>query len=218
MANNVSITQGAGTSFGTDDVAGVHIPLVKIVHGEEDSATRTSAADPFPVTATGSVALTAGETHIGEVGGNSIAITPAITVTAGAYSAADVVGGRQTLTDAMRVTSGTGVLQDIILTTKDGELLEGYILLFDTTTASSIADNAAFVWGSGDQAKLLAFVTVVSANWTVLDGDGVCHKQNLGIVVQANGAKHLYAYFVTTGTPTFGTTSDLGIRYKFQRD
>jgi hypothetical protein len=40
MANNVAVTAGAGTTMATDDVAGVHYPVVKLATGTEDSAAR----------------------------------------------------------------------------------------------------------------------------------------------------------------------------------
>lgn len=40
MSNNVPVTAGSGTNVGTDDCAGVHIQLVKLVDGTEDSTTR----------------------------------------------------------------------------------------------------------------------------------------------------------------------------------
>ena len=40
MANNVAWTEGSGTTIGTDDVAGVHIQLMKLVSGTEDATDR----------------------------------------------------------------------------------------------------------------------------------------------------------------------------------
>lgn len=40
MANNVTITQGTGTTVATDEVAGVHYQAVKLVSGTEDSIDR----------------------------------------------------------------------------------------------------------------------------------------------------------------------------------
>lgn len=221
MANNVAMTQGTGTDFATDDVGGVHYPYVKIAFGSDNTATIASTSDPFPISdAGGSITVDAGagENHVGEVGGNSTVITPTVTVTAGAYSAGDVIGGRITLTNAMRITSGTGVWQDLFITTADGETPELWALLFDSTTASSISDNAAFAWGAGDHAKCLAAVHIAAADWLTIGSDGVLHKQNLGIVVAANGSQNLYAYLVAVGTPTFGATSDVVARFKFLRD
>ncbi len=167
---------------------------------------------------TGPIALSAGETFIGQVGGETRTIRPSITVTAGAYSAGDVVGGRLTLTNAMRVTSGTGVLQDILMTCADGEAPELWVLLFNATTASSIADNAAFAWGAGDHAKLVGFVHIAPEDWITIGGDTVCPKENLGIVVEANATTNIYVYLVTVGTPTFAATTDVSAAFKFLCD
>jgi hypothetical protein len=152
------------------------------------------------------------------VGNKATIITPAITVSTSIYAADDVVGGRLTLTNAMRVSSGTGLLTDILMTCADGETFGSRILLFDTTTASSIADQSPFTWGAGDHAKLLAIVNIATGDFTTIAGDTVAHKQNLNILVAANGSANLYAYVLATGTPTFGAATDLSIRFKFVQD
>lgn len=53
MANNILIDQGSTTTLGTDDCAGTHISLVKLVNSTEDSTTRTGVAgDPLHVQGT----------------------------------------------------------------------------------------------------------------------------------------------------------------------
>ncbi len=49
MADNVSITAGAGTSVASDDISGVQHQRVKIGHGADGSATDVSHASPMPV-------------------------------------------------------------------------------------------------------------------------------------------------------------------------
>lgn len=50
MADNYAVTQGSGTTMASDDVAGVHYPIVKMAHGAADSATMVSSASPLPIT------------------------------------------------------------------------------------------------------------------------------------------------------------------------
>lgn len=52
MADNVTITQGSGTSIATEDVSGVQHQKVKIEFGTDGVATMVSASDPLPVSAT----------------------------------------------------------------------------------------------------------------------------------------------------------------------
>jgi hypothetical protein len=51
IADNVSITAGAGTSVASDDIGGVQYQRVKITHGPDGTADDASAAAPLPVTA-----------------------------------------------------------------------------------------------------------------------------------------------------------------------
>lgn len=179
------------------------------------TALTISVTNPMPVT--GSISF-ASEGFIGVVGGSCAVVTPTITVSTATYAAGDVVGGKITFTDAMRITSGSGVLQDLLITTLDGELLTGTLLIFDSDPTANIADNAAWAWSAGDHAKLQAKIEVVSGDYDIYDGDAIAHLRNLGIVVKANGVDNLYGYFITNSTPTFTATNDLQMRAKFFRD
>lgn len=198
MANNIDVKDAAAATqtMKTTDNAGVHTP-----HTNVDN--------------TVSAQLVASEEFTGQSGAWATIITPTVTCTAGAYSAGDVIGGRLTLTNAMRITSGTGILQNIILTTADGETPELWIPFFDSATASSIADNAAFAWGSGDHAKFLGAVHVETADWQTRGSDGVYDSGPLARIVAANGSRNLYAYIMAVGTPTFGATTDVTFRSAF---
>jgi hypothetical protein len=157
-----------------------------------------------------------GEDHIGSVGSNPpTIIRPSITVSLSAYTAGDVVGGEITLTDAMRVTSGSGYLDSVIIHDTDNEKAAFTLLFFDADPAANVADNAAFSWGTGDPAKLLAKVTVATVDYETLATDAVWYRGDMRIPVKANGSKNLYLYIVTTGTPTFTATTDLRMAFGF---
>lgn len=50
MADNYTTNAGSGgNTFASDDVGGVHYPYVKTAFGAADTATLTSATNPFPV-------------------------------------------------------------------------------------------------------------------------------------------------------------------------
>ena len=49
-ADNISVTQGSGTTMATDDVGSAHYQRVKSVWGADGSVNDTSAAAPMPVT------------------------------------------------------------------------------------------------------------------------------------------------------------------------
>lgn len=49
MADNVAITEGAGTQIAADEVGGVKYQRVKVAHGDDGVAVDTSEANPLPV-------------------------------------------------------------------------------------------------------------------------------------------------------------------------
>lgn len=219
MSDNVAITPGTGATAAADNIGGVLYQRVKVTHGADGSATDVSSASGLPVEIVAGTVALSGEDHIGQLGGHVAVIRPTITVTAGAYSAADVVGGELTLTNALRISNGTGVLQDIVITTEDGEAFQCTILVFDANPAANVSDNGAWAWGSGDHDRLIAKVVVATSDYTTLGGDGVAHLKNLGIGVKgADGTTSLYAYIIATDTPTFAATGDLNVAFKFLQD
>ena len=53
MADNIAVTAGTGTTLATDDIAGVHYPRTKLVHGADGvNAGDVSTANPLPVVLT----------------------------------------------------------------------------------------------------------------------------------------------------------------------
>lgn len=58
MSDNVFITPGVGSTIATDDIAGVQYQRVKATFGVDGAATDVSAANPLPITAPGTIAVT----------------------------------------------------------------------------------------------------------------------------------------------------------------
>ncbi len=162
--------------------------------------------------------LPAGTEHIGEVGGNTTLITVVPTITAGAYSAGDVVGGELTLTNAMRISSGSGVLHSLTLFDADNEGAAMEVIFFDANPAGTYTDNNAPTWDASDEGKFLGKVSIGTGDYITVNAMKMVSKTNIGLAVAANGAQHLYAIVVVTGTPTYGTTTDLTFRFGFLRD
>lgn len=53
MADNVSVTQGSGTTMATDLIGSVHHPRIKIQTGEDGVANDVSSTNPMPVSLSG---------------------------------------------------------------------------------------------------------------------------------------------------------------------
>jgi hypothetical protein len=192
-----------------------------------DTAASSSATDGDYVTvntdATGRLwthagAIDAGETHIGEVGGNTAIIRLNPTITAGAYSANDVVGGEITLTGAMRTSGGSGILQSLTVHDADSESAALEFYFFDSAPGAAIADNGAFSWNATDEDKYLGMVSVLTGDYITRGGDVFATIRNIGLPVVATGSADLFLYIVLTGAPTFTATSDLTFTFGFLRD
>jgi len=239
MANNVAVTAGSGTTMHTDDVAGVHYPVVKLADGTEDASTRVAAGNGVAAAAlrvtiasdsTGVIAVTdnggsltadigAGENHIGEVGGHTLPLRPTVTVsTSPAYTSGDTIGGKITLTNAMRVSSGSGVLQSLLLFDAANQKPVGNIFLFDADLTGTMTDNSAVTWNTADFAKCLGQFPVATADWVTVSSRGIGTVRGINLAVAANGSRNLYAVFVTTSTRSSAATSHLTLAFGFLQD
>ena len=87
MANN--ITTSAGT-IATDEVAGLHHQLMKLVHGDEDSVTRVTAATPLPARPPGLTPSVLGDGAVDSTADDSI-VVPAGTQSVEFFNLSDVI-------------------------------------------------------------------------------------------------------------------------------
>ncbi len=219
MVNNLPVTPGSGATVATDDVAGVHYQLIKIALGDEDAATRVTAANGLPVEVVAGTMSLSGEDHIGEVGFSTAIVSPTFTMDISPdYASGDVYGDKTTLTNAMRVTSGGGVLGAVSLTDSDDISPEFQILLWDSDpTNTTWTDNSPPTINVNDLPKLLAKIPIVTADWTSIGGFAFAHLRNLNIPVRANGSAHLYLVLIASAVINVATAGHLKIRLHFVR-
>jgi hypothetical protein len=161
-------------------------------------------ANPFPVTVAGGVTP-----------GIAVKVSPA--VTAGLYAANDVVGGKQTLTSAVRASGGTSRLENLIINDRGNQKAAGYVLIFDSDPTAATLTNDAAMTLSTDDLKVVARIDVSAADYVTLGSDSkaVADIPYAGRLLKASGSANLFAVFVTTGTPTYASTSDLQFTYNF---
>lgn len=133
--------------------------------------------------------------------------TVAPTVTAGAYSANDVVGGVLTFD----VSSASGVLLlKTLRIVDDGDVKAAGTLWLFNSAPTSFADNAAFAPVIADLKKVIGKVAVVAGDYTTVNGNAIALLEDQTDVFKVDGGT-LYGYFVCSGTPTYGATTDLTI-------
>lgn len=241
MADNVAITAGAGTSIATDDITGAHYQKVKIALGQDGTLDglldpgQTTLANSLPVaiasdqtaipvtdnsgslTIDGSVALTATEVHVGEVGGNSDIVDVTLSLDTSAYSNGDVLAETQAVASAVRVAAGKAVLHSIVLNDKDdqGAALD---LVFLRTNVSLGTKNAAPSITDANADEILGIVSVISTDWIDLGGCKIATLRNVGLLLEAGAAAtSIFIAAITRGAPTH-TASGITLRLGLLRD
>jgi hypothetical protein len=126
-----------------------------------------TAADPFIESmGAGGAAFPAGEAHLGEVGGNLIAVSVEFTRPNDTtpYGVSDVVSDSvsattmQALAAAARVAGGSGYIVGIRISTDKKSITPAFRLhLFNTTGATLAVDNAAYKEVYADAGKRVAY-------------------------------------------------------------
>lgn len=141
---------------------------------------------------------------------SSAKYTAAQTVTASsAYTSGDAVGGKISLTGVR----SNGSIQRVVLRDEAGatNVETNYTLyLFDADpSAATITNKTTFVF-STDLAKCIAAIDIAGSK--VDATGGIYDMQNMDIdFVLASSGTTLYGALVVTGTPTFGSTSDISL-------
>lgn len=146
-----------------------------------------------------------------------VKVTPVVSASA-AYTAADQVGGLQTLPGAVAASGDGSILRQVSVVDQAKQKAALTILFFDSSPTIASADNAALdVSDSEMAARCLGSVTIATTDYVDTASNSVATKQ-VTIPVKARGSSTIYAVASTSGTPTYGSTSDLVLRYHFTLD
>jgi hypothetical protein len=136
-----------GAQLATDQIAGIHFPLGKLVYGEEDAATLVSPEHPFPVSDAPVLAiLTALVAALAPVAGGATEVTLAgllakFPASLGAKAASGSLSivpatGADLATGALQTTANTTLAQIVTLLTSEGGYLDGVEALLGTGNGS----------------------------------------------------------------------------------
>ena len=161
--------------------------------------------------------ITAGETHVGEVGGNSSVFEVTLSLDTNAYASGDVLADTQAMTACMRVDAGTAVVHSITLLDEDDQA-QALDLLFLRTNVSIGTENSAVSVTDANAREIMGVVEVAAADYVDLVGSQIVTKTNVGIVVDAAaGADDLYVAAISRGTGTY-TASGIRLMVGLLRD
>ena len=161
------------------------------------------------------LSIAAGETHIGQMGGEGINVSQTPTVTAGAYLANDAVGGLLTFANAARVIGGSGVIKSAIILDDAGQDAETELWLFNATFVA-MADNAPWAPSEADLRKLIAIITTENGAWFAAgtpSAAAVEVSQSYTLV-----GTSMFGQLVTRGTPTYAATDDVTVILSLMTD
>lgn len=162
---------------------------------------------------------------------NDFVLTPVLTG-AGAYTAGNVVGALMTIDWGAAGIQGpikepglSAILQSLVVFDYDNQKAALDLLLFNAAPAVAYADKTAFAPTRADLKLLIGRVPIAAADYVSYAGGNPqamavaqsANQANLGRVLKPNavGSTALYALLVTTGTPTYLTTSSLQLRMQF---
>jgi hypothetical protein len=164
------------------------------------------------------VLSSAGENHIGAVGGNSDKLSFTITTTNGtAYTANDNMGGIVTLTSLLRVSGGTEVLEDIILWSKENQKPNLYIDFWNASPSGTYTNDAAQVI-AGDDAKWLGMVEVSVSDWLDTGTISRATLRGLSILLKGSGSTSIYMTIQTKTAITYTSVSGMVVKVGVLQD
>jgi hypothetical protein len=148
----------------------------------------------------------------------STAVTLQPTVTAAAYSANNCVGGLLTFTNAFGAAQ-SGVLESVTLSLKTGSVTAGFKLyLFNANPSNTTwTDKASPSINAADVGKLIGPPLSLTAYDNGLGTHTLYGIDGIGRQLSSANTS-LYGVLVTTGTPTFASTSDVYITVQILQD
>jgi hypothetical protein len=143
------------------------------------------------------------------------AIVPGVT-SGSPYTAGFSVGGKQSIGNAQPGPL-LATLQSVTLLDKSNQKAALTILFFasDPTAAgtpATVADFGAFAWGTANT-LFLGKLDIAAADYETIASQAVATKANLNMPLQVAQGSTLFGVAVTTGTPTYTSTSALIFTY-----
>jgi hypothetical protein len=143
-----------------------------------------------------------------------VEVTP--TVSTSAYTANDQVGGLMTLDGAAPGKGAGTVLNSIVIVDKASQAAEIDLYFFDESPTVASSDNAAADVTDAEMVdKCIGHVTVVAGDYAALAANSTACVRDIALSLKPRASTTLYCLAVTRGTPTYGSTSDLTLKFVF---
>ena len=141
-----------------------------------------------------------------------ISVTPVVGTSI--YASGDQLGAIGRIQNAINLEGGSSKLLSLTLQDKADQTAIQLEVLLWSRSVTLATDNAAVSISDADSDYFLGRVSIVTDDWEDIGGVKVATKTGLHIPLQSsNGSKDIYFSLVSKGTPTFGTASDLVLKF-----
>ncbi len=146
-----------------------------------------------------------------------VEITPALASFSTPYSANDTLGGLNTVLTLVPMQAPLEALGSLVLIDASKQKIATDVLFF-TSSVTLSADNAAFSISDADALKFIGSVSIAAGDYIDSAANSMATKRGLSLLIPQSGGQTIYCVFVTRGTPTYGSASDLVARMTFYEE
>jgi hypothetical protein len=146
-------------------------------------------------------------------------LTATPTIDTAIYASGDRLGSLMTLSNVADETSGIVVLKSLIITDQAAQTAGIDVLFFDSAPTIASADNAALnITDAEMTARFIGRVVVATGDFTALSANSVAVKANIELMMRPLlGTRDLYCLLQSRGTPTYGATTALTVKFLFEQ-
>jgi hypothetical protein len=153
------------------------------------------------------------------VGGNTAAVTVTPTITsASAYASGQWLGGKLSFAGAARATPpGSGMVQSVVITDASKQNASIDLVLFNADPATTtITDKTTADINSADLGKVIGVVHL--SDWTSGSTSSIGQAQQQAIPFALPSGTTVYGAMIVRSTPTYGSTSAVGVTLRVLQD
>jgi len=206
-------TKNGTDFFITEGIGWTSYTLIETPAGSGSAAALVDTINAMLDTASETVTVAASENHLGAMGGNTNIVQNTITTTNGtAYTANDNIGGIITVAALLRLDGGTGVLQELMLWSKENQKPNLYIDFWKASPSVGTYTNDAAQVIAGDEADWIGFKELAVADWKDSGTISRCVLSNLSQLLAGYAADDIFITIETKTAITYTSTSGLIVK------
>lgn len=161
--------------------------------------------------------ISAGENHIGAVGGETAYLDFTPVLDTSIYATGDVLFIATTIGNAARVNDKPFIISSCVVIDSDDQGIAMDVFFYNAAITFGTINGAPSVSDS-DELNALGHFSIAASDYIDLGGTRQATKTALGIIGKpVSGARNIYAAAIIRGTPTY-TASGLKFRFGILQD